>query len=236
MSSSSSQGKTSASTKADASEVKDLKRTASDSQPPPKKQKTTQLQHLDYSHVPAGSLDGPKTQDTKQKKLQLSYHTGDMFANAPKGCVLIHACNTQGYWGAGIAKAFKQKYPKAYTDHHNFCAKDHNKSKPLSTGTAELLAPRDGDQQHWIGCVFTSAKYGKGKDKPDQIIRNTAKSVPMLLELISQVDTEVSSIRMCKINSGKFGVPWEKTEEVLKNTDLKPYWRTKIEIWEPEED
>ena len=239
MSSSSSKNKTGASTKTDVPGNNEHKRTASDSQPPSKKQKTStqdQQGHLDYSHVPSGSLDAPKTQDTEQEKLQLTYHTGDMFANAPKGCVLIHACNTQGHWGAGIAKAFKQKYPNAYNDHHNFCAKEHTKSKPVATGTAQLLAPRDSDQQCWIGCVFTSAKYGKGKDKPDQIIKNTAKSMPMLLELISQVDAEVTCIRMCKINSGKFGVPWEKTEEVLKHIELKPYWRTKIEIWEPEED
>ncbi|KAF3044929.1 ADP-ribose 1''-phosphate phosphatase [Didymella keratinophila] len=239
MSSSSSQNKTGTSTKTDASGNKKLKRTAPDSQPPSKKQKTNiehQRKHLDYSHVPSSWQDSATKQDAEQRSVKLTYHQGDMFAKVPSGTVLVHACNTQGHWGAGIAKAFKQQYPKAYADHHAFCAKDHGKSNPVPTGTAQLLAPRDGDRQHWIGCVFTSAKYGKGKDKPDQIIKNTANSVPMLLELISQVDTEVTGVRMCKINSGKFGVPWEKTEEVLRNIELKPHWRTKIEIWEPEED
>jgi ADP-ribose 1''-phosphate phosphatase len=237
MSSSSPQNNTGASKKTDASAYKEHKRTASGSQPPPKKQKIStrdQQQHLDYSHVTSGSLDAQKVQDAEQELLQLTYHTGDMFANAPKGCVLIHACNTQGHWGAGIAKAFKQQYPKAYADHHTFCTKDLAKSNPVPTGTAQLLAPRDGDKQHWIGCVFTSVKYGKGKDKPGVIVRNTAKSMPMLLELISQVNDQVTGIRMCKINSGKFGVPWEKTEEVLKNIELKPYWCNNIEVWEPE--
>jgi ADP-ribose 1''-phosphate phosphatase len=239
MSCSNTQNKTSASSENDAPEHKKHKRTASGSQPPFKKQKISiedQRRHLDHSHVPSGWQDTAMKQDAKQHSLQLTYHQGDMFAEVPPDTVLVHACNTQGQWGAGIAKAFKQKYPNAYTEHHDFCAKKNNKSNPLPTGTAQLLAPRDGDQQHWIGCVFTSAKYGKGKDKPDQIIKNTAKSVPMLLELISQVDEEVSTIRMCKINSGKFGVSWEKTEEVLRNIDLKPHWRTTIEIWEPEED
>ena len=216
----------------------ELKRTSSDPSPPPKKLKTStgdKRQHLDYTHVPPGWLDGSSKHDANPQSLQLTYHKGDMFANVLQGCVLIHACNTQGHWGAGIAKAFKQQYPKAYADHHKFCAKDHTKSSPVPTGTAQLLAPRDGDKQHWIGCVFTSAKYGKSKDKPDQIIRNTTKSMQMLLELISQVDDEITEIRMCKINSGKFGVPWEETEEVIKGIAPKPHWRTKIGVWEPEE-
>lgn len=210
----------------------------SDSLPSAKKTKASTdngLRHLDYTHVPSGWLDPSAKQDTKPQSLQLTYHTGNMFADAPPGTMLVHACNTQGHWGAGIARAFKQLYPQAYTDHNTFCTKHHTKSNPLATGTAQLLAPRDGDKQHWIGCIFTSAKYGKGKDKPDQIIKNTADSLSMLLQLISQVDGEVGAIRMCKINSGKFGVPWDRTEEVLKGIVLKPHWRTRIEVWERED-
>ncbi|KAJ4379808.1 ADP-ribose 1''-phosphate phosphatase [Didymella sp. IMI 355093] len=214
------------------------KRTMADSRPPAKKIKTiaTNETHLDSSHLSPGWVEASSSQEAKLQSLQLTYHKGDMFADVPQGTVLVHACNTQGHWGAGIAKAFKQLYPKAYADYHTFCTKNHNKSSPVLTGTAQLLAPRDGDKQHWIGCVFTSAKYGKGKDKPDMIVRNTAKSMPMLLELISQVDDQITGIRMCRINSGKFGVSWEKTEEVLKDIELKPHWRTKIEVWEPEDE
>lgn len=217
-----------------------LKRPISNSPPPSKKLKTKtttkdMIKHRDYRNIPADWLDATKKQGNPAKSLQLTYCKGDMFAEAPKGCVLIHACNTQGHWGAGIAQAFKQRYPKAYADHHSTCTKDHSKSSPVATGTAQLLAPRDGDKQHWIGCVFTSAKYGKGKDKPDMIIKNTGKSMQMLLELISQVKDEVSEIRMCKINSGKFGVPWDRTEEMMQSVELQPHWRSDIHVWEPEE-
>lgn len=212
-----------------------LKRNCSSLPAPNKKIKTDSkdgTRHLDYRNVTTGWLDRTATRDDASKALRIIYHKGDMFAQAPRGCVLVHACNTQGHWGAGIAKAFKQRFPKAYADHHDFCAKDHDKSQPVSTGTAQLIAPRDGHEQHWIGCVFTSAKYGKGKDKPDVVVRNTGKSLQMLLELISHVDDEISAIRMCKINSGKFGVPWEKTEEVIKGLVLQPHWHHEIEVWE----
>ncbi|KAH6613939.1 hypothetical protein C7974DRAFT_404097 [Boeremia exigua] len=215
-----------------------LKRTTSSSPSPFEKPNLTpknEHRHMDCTHVPSGGLEMAEKQDDTSLSLQLTYRKGDMFGDVPKGCVLIHACNTQGHWGAGIAKAFKQQYPKAYAEHHRFCAKEHTKSHPVPTGTAQLLTPQDGAEQHWIGCLFTSAKYGKAKDKPDMILRNTGRSMQMLLELISQVDKEISQVRMCKINSGSFGVPWEQTEAVLKGIALEPHWRIKIEVWEPEE-
>lgn len=217
--------------------ISELKRKISGSPPPVKKlrvAKEDKARHLDYTHVTPGWLDVSGQTDADQRSLQLTYHKGDMFADAPPGTMLVHACNTQGYWGAGIAKAFKQQYPKAYADHHRFCVKDHNKSNPVPTGSAQLLVPQDDNKKHWIGCVFTSAKYGKSKDKPDKIISSTVRSMQMLLELVSQVDDDISTIRTCKINSGKFGVAWESTEEAITSIKLKPVWRAKIEVWEPE--
>lgn len=196
--------------------------------------------HLAYTDLPSNwPKDATQSStDTPPRSVELSYHKGDIFA-APKNCLLIHACNTQGHWGAGIAKAFKTKYPKAYLTHNTFCAKQHNpKTNPVPTGSAQLLAPVDSGIEHWIGCVFTSAKYGKAKDKPDQILINTGKSVEMLLELVKRANEEgegVEVIRMCKINSGKFGVPWEKTEEVLRGVVMREGWMGRIEVWEPEE-
>lgn len=195
-----------------------------------------------YTDLSPSWLPDDSSQATSPKTLQLTYHVGDIFT-APPRTLLIHACNTQGHWGAGIAKAFKTIYPKGYLAHHKFCAKEHSKTSPVPTGTAQLIAPMDadGDEGHWIGCVFTSAKYGRAKDKPDAIVKNTGESMRMLLELVKMADEErgdgkeVGTIRMCKINSGKFGVPWEKTEEVLKEIVLKDGWRRTVEVWEPVE-
>tara|TARA_R110002003_G_scaffold58_7_gene5179 strand:- start:8720 stop:9547 length:828 start_codon:yes stop_codon:yes gene_type:complete len=201
----------------------------------------SQRRHYAYNDLDQKWLDDPKTlteqrDENPPKKLQLTYHKGDMFEGAPDHCLLIHACNTQGHWGAGIAKAFKTRYPKAYAAHNSFCAKDHSKTNPVPTGTSQLLTPVDTAAKHWIGCVFTSARYGKAKDKPDAILRNTAASMKMLLELVKMADEEddqVTEIRMCKINSGMFGVPWERTEEALQSIVLQTGWRATVEVWEP---
>ncbi|OAL03715.1 hypothetical protein IQ06DRAFT_291420 [Phaeosphaeriaceae sp. SRC1lsM3a] len=205
-----------------------------------------------YTDLPSTQLPKPTTSTATAKApipatLQLTYHTGDIFT-APPRTLLIHACNTQGHWGAGIAKAFKTLYPKGYKVHHDFCAKEHGKDNVVPTGTAQLITPvdrksgeEDGNGGHWIGCLFTSARYGKKKDKPDEIVKHTGESMEMLLELIRMADEEwgkgngIGTIRMCKVNSGKFGVPWERTEEILKGIVLREGWRGTVEVWEPVE-
>ncbi|GES62242.1 phosphatase [Aspergillus terreus] len=69
---------------------------------------------------------------------------GDLFS-APDGAGLIHACNCEGSWGGGIAKAFREKvwihpipvfellndsisqYPTAYKIYHEHCKKYQSK-------------------------------------------------------------------------------------------------------------
>lgn len=202
----------------------------------PAKDIQTQPEHLSYQDLTSNwsSNQSPSSPKDSHKTLQLTYHHGDIFASCPPNTLLIHACNTQGHWGAGIAKAFKEHYPVAYKAHHIFCAKEHSKSYPVLAGTSQLLFPVDGEEGkgQWIGCVFTSAKYGKAKDKKDVILENTGAAMEMLLELVKMAG-DVEVIRMCKINSGKFGVPWEETERVLKGIVVREYWLGTVEVWEP---
>lgn len=196
--------------------------------------------HYSSNNLPAGWV--PKSPDKTKDKLNtvsLTVHKGDLFGGAPKNSLLIHACNTQGSWGAGIARAFRDRYPKAYVIYRNFCIKEHDpRSNPIPTGTALLIPPVDAGKSHWIGCLFTSAKYGKAKAKPEQIVKNTGPAMQMLLELVRLANEEgsregVSEVRMCKINAGLFSVPWEKTAEALESIEAQEGWRTDVDVWEP---
>ncbi|EMD95870.1 hypothetical protein COCC4DRAFT_114219, partial [Bipolaris maydis ATCC 48331] len=186
---------------------------ASSAPVPPKRQDTkttTSLTPLSYKDLP------PTLPSTTSTTLSLTHHTGSLFT-APPHTLLLHACNTQGSWGSGIALAFKKQYPNAYTIYHAFCTKEHSlkAGNPMPVGTTLLIPPVDGDKGHWIGCLFTSRRYGKGKDGIAEILRNTGRAVEGCLGLLGLLGDEVRSVRMCRINSGKFGVPWEGTEEVL---------------------
>lgn len=177
----------------------------------------------------------PAPDSPHPKTLILSYHVGDIFS-APPSTLLIHACNTQGSWGAGIALEFKKRYPQAYAMYRTHCLTKHSPTTdPVHTGTALLIPPCETSPdapEHWIGCLFTSARYGKGKDRPEQILANTGPAMMELLEKVREVKGErVAGVRMCKINSARFGVPWERTVEVLEGLKVEEDWKGAVEVW-----
>lgn len=140
---------------------------------------------------------------------------GNLF-DAEKGSLLVHACNTEGVWGAGVAAQFARIYPqylKAYEAHCQAYGKN-------LLGKCLILEGK----YHKVGCLFTSSGFGRKLLTQDEILSNTRKS---LLDLLNQVPhTEV--VNMPRINSGLFRVPWELTREVLEEFSDK-----EIKIWTP---
>lgn len=226
------------------------------SQPTSKKPNTSKPPtHYSPADLPNNFSPKPDTTLSSQI-LTLKSHNGSIFDHAPPRALLVHACNTQGSWGAGIAKAFKEQYPRAFSIYRSFCTVTHNpKTNPVPVGTALLIAPVDQGQDHWIGCLFTSASYGKKKDAKGKILEATAPAMRMLLELVNVVGQErkgtsgeektegvevqdgdegVGEVRMCKINSGLFGVEWERTEVVLRGVEVREGWKSEVHIWAPE--
>jgi len=169
--------------------------------------------------------------------LNLTYYTGPIFT-APPRTLLIHACNTHGAWGSGIALAFKQRYPLAYKIYNSFCLVTHSpKSRPVPTGTALLIPPVDGDLGHWIGCLFTSRGFGKARDGGDVIVENTGPAMEMVLEMVRKVGEEgqvIDEVRMCRVNSGKFGVPWERSARTLEGIRVREGWVGSVQVWDPD--
>lgn len=141
----------------------------------------------------------------------------DIFT-APPNTLIIHACNTEGSWGAGIAKAFKEKYPAAFEVYKTHCQ--------LNGGElvkhALLIPPqKDAGEEHFVGCLFTSVSKGRKADSPAKILSATGPAMRHLLRQVKEYNTshpdgEVSEVRMCKINSGLFKVQWEKTKVVIQ--------------------
>jgi len=101
---------------------------------------------------------------------------GDLF-RAPKGAILVHACNTKGSWGAGIALAFRERFPEAFLGYKHCCEENGD----TLVGTCLLLQA----SKYTIACLFTSRAYGRRKDKPDQILEATKLA---LEDLVRQND------------------------------------------------
>lgn len=132
---------------------------------------------------------------------------GNLF-DAPKGSIIIHACNTKGMWGSGIAAQFAKRFPKARDIYSQVC-----KEKGASLLGTCLLIPA-GD--YVIGCLFTSKNYGQFVDKPDSILKATELAVADLIK--QNVDNK--PLHICKINSVLFKVPWNDSKAILKKTGV----------------
>lgn len=103
---------------------------------------------------------------------KLLYIQGDLFS-APLNTILVHACNAAGVWGAGIALAFREKYPEQFEVYKIHC-KTYGQSL---FGTCLLIS----GEQHDIACLFTSRGYGRRKDSPDEILGATMTAVQDLV-------------------------------------------------------
>ncbi|KAG7444141.1 ADP-ribose 1''-phosphate phosphatase [Guyanagaster necrorhizus] len=139
---------------------------------------------------------------------KLTYIKKDIFS-APKNSILVHACNARGSWGAGIALAFRERYPDAYTVYQQHCKVNGS----AIVGTC-LLIP---GEHHDIACLFTSKAYGRQKDNPEQILAATRTAMGDLM----RQNTNGKKIHACQINSGKFGVPWVDTERILEELNVE---------------
>ena len=114
-------------------------------------------------------------------------------------------------------------------------------------GTTFLIPPQhksplkaEREAQHWIACLFTSEKKGKGKGSKESILAATGEAVEDLVRKVRDVneaadeadgkskaksgsnkeEDRIAEVRMCKINSGLFGVPWEATREVIEAVEV----------------
>lgn len=193
------------------------------------------------------------TPTANQNSITLTHHYADLFT-APPLTLLCHATNAQGTWGAGIAAAFKKNYPSAFKVYAAHCAK-----WPTSAllGTTFLIPPQEKsfskserEAQHWIGCLFTSERKGKGKGSKESILEATGDAVRDLVRRVKDVNEDaasasaaggskgggsprmaIASVRMCKINSGLFGVPWEATSEVVEGIEVEDGDLKEIEVF-----
>jgi ADP-ribose 1''-phosphate phosphatase len=156
--------------------------------------------------------------DEESPNITLTEHKGDLFG-APSNTLLVHACNCVGSWNAGIALAFQKKYPAHYAIYQAHC-KSRTPNSLLST--CLLIPPQPGSgPNHWIGCLFTSRKYGRGKDSKDDILDSTDSALQDMLEQLEDLKKKPKGVWMCKINSGSFKVPWSQTKKLIEALTFK---------------
>lgn len=164
----------------------------------------------------------------KNKMNKIIYKKGDLFTVKGNNTILAHACNCKGVWGSGIAVKFKELFPESFKDYSDLCKKHDDQLVGMSVqywGESANCRKSPG-----ITYLFTSYGYGPQKDSEKQILKNTRTSISCLLTTVS----DGTEIHTPKINSGAFGVPWEKTEKVI-NECLESHPKVRWYVWELEE-
>jgi ADP-ribose 1''-phosphate phosphatase len=138
--------------------------------------------------------------------------------------IIAHSCNTRGNWGGGFAYQLAQLFPLAereYVEHcHKFGDSLIGKSLLIFTDRTEKGNELLKGQAHAIVCLFTSRGGGGTQDPPDEIIKNTKSAIEDLKAKLNGMGDHDYHITMPQINSGIFGVPWKKTEELLDKSRL----------------
>lgn len=141
--------------------------------------------------------------------LLLKESSGDVFDTSDK-CMIAHACNCMGSWGAGIASDFRYRYPDAFEKYKQHC----NSRNVL--GTCLILPLFESSVSiKYIACIFTSYRYGRQRDSTNRILANTETAIEDMIHQIESYELNDITIRMNKVNSGYFGVPWSRTRDVL---------------------
>ena len=131
----------------------------------------------------------------------LVYKKGNLFEMAPNHAMIAHACNAKGVWGSGIAVEFKRLYPEAFLEYNKWCKSRVEVGKTLVAQA----------KKHEIVCMITSEDYGPNKDSKDVILVNTVLALEDFCDCYNPI-----AVYSNMFNSGKFAVPWEETERILK--------------------
>ena len=147
-----------------------------------------------------------------------------------------------------MALAFKQKYPNAFRKYKAHCLSPPPDSKLTIkqhqanlVGTILLIPPSNdianqrqaSKTPHYIACLFTSLDYGKRVSPPEEILDNTGNALKDFARQVAEIrqsSQELGDCHAVRINSGKFGVEWQKTKAVLEAGDVD------ITVFRPEEE
>ncbi|KAL4809305.1 hypothetical protein BDV18DRAFT_131747 [Aspergillus unguis] len=156
---------------------------------------------------------------------------GDLF-DAPDNAALIHACNCQGAWGAGIAKVFKKKYPAAFKIYNDYCRKYLDKREYLDLefitrfSTNERLMDRKIRWPEGTALIIAPQRedYGYEKGQETDEKRNHDKTEEQSQEQAQDHDQGDDKGRkhwiICLFTSRRYGRNLGSVDVILQNTEL----------------
>ena len=196
----------------------------------------TSITQTSAYNVPTSQSTSTISQPLKRER-RLDWN--DFYKNGPPKEIIVIDDDTT--LPAQEEKTTTSKHPRSTA---NFSGNTYQESL---LGTVLLIPPQDEDGNHyWIACLFTSIGYGHGRSSEDVILTSTQKAMSKLKDVLDSMSqgrqrgakTNVWAVRL---NSGKFGIEWEKTKNVLEGCGVrlkvvrpaekgKPSWNSRLFI------
>lgn len=114
--------------------------------------------------------------------------------------LIIHGCNSQGVMGSGVAKAIREKWPKAYADYREHYEVHGNILLPGAVIFSEV---EDG---RYIGNCITQNHYGN--DGKRYVSYSAVKFAFMRVNDFCE-SKDIKTLSMPKIGAGLGGGDWD---------------------------
>ncbi len=138
---------------------------------------------------------------------------GDIFESSCE--VLTCPVNTFGLMGAGLAKAFRLKFPDVYETYRTLCLQ-----KSLEPGAPALML-RDSPPSVLLWPTKRDWRF------PSRL-EWIESAIPTILGLVKE--GKIASLAVPAVGCGLGGLPWEMVEPVLMQLDTAP---VPIELYLP---
>jgi O-acetyl-ADP-ribose deacetylase (regulator of RNase III) len=136
--------------------------------------------------------------------MPIRWVAGDLFANTYKVQALAHGCNCQGSMGAGIAKGFRERYPKMYEEYRARC-----KAVPRQFNLGDAWLWKDS-RRLWVFNLGTQEGFWRARASYEAIEES-------LRRMLKQADAEgIESIAIPRIGVGYGGLSWKKVRPIIE--------------------
>lgn len=145
--------------------------------------------------------------------------TGNIFDSTAD--VIVNPTNSVGIMGAGLAKQFIDRYPKACAEYNNWSVARWNPDphRLMTAKTFNLAPPRlfeagvfDADRAI---LMFATKRHPYNASTLEDIERNLIDTFEMLAN-----DTNYNSIAFPKIGCGYGGLDWKDVKPLISNTSV----------------
>lgn len=136
--------------------------------------------------------------------MPIEFINGNLFDNVRGVQAFAHGCNCLGSMGAGIAKAFRERYPAMYEEYRRRC-----KAQPREFNLGDAWLWKDADRA-WVFNLGTQEGYWRSRATYDAVEQS-------LTAMRRTADAEgVRSIAMPRIGAGLGGLSWKKVRILME--------------------